>query len=125
MPIYETDPRMRYAPEEVWFAASLYVESWEEDFHQLMLDDHLRMTAYEAAIKAVVRPGMAVADLGTGTGVLAQWALEAGARVVYGIEANPRIIPRALERMARAGLSERFQVLGALSFDVDLPERVD
>jgi protein arginine N-methyltransferase 1 len=83
------------------------------------------MVAYEKAIKAVVRPGMAVADLGTGTGILAQWALEAGARVVYGIDVNEAILEEARERMARAGFSDRFQTYGALSHQVTLPEKVD
>jgi type I protein arginine methyltransferase len=125
MPLYETAPTMRYAPEEVWFAASLYILSWEEDFHDLMLNDQIRMEVYEKAIKTAVRPGMAVLDLGTGTGILAQWALEAGARVVYGIDVNEAIIPRALERMAAAGFADRFQVFNALSHQVSLPEKVD
>jgi len=116
---------MRYGSEEIWFAASLYVLSWEEDFHQLMLNDHLRMEAFERAIKSAVRPGMAVADVGTGTGILALWALEAGARVVYGIDVNERILRQAGQRMAAAGLSARFHPFHALSHDVSLPERVD
>jgi SAM-dependent methyltransferase len=124
-PVYQTDPHMRYAPEEVWFAASLYVQSWEQDFHQLMLNDHLRMVAYQRAIKAVVRPGMAVADLGTGTGILALWALEAGARVVHAIDVNEVILAEARKRIARAGFGDRLRSYGALSFDVTLPERVD
>ncbi len=125
MPAYVTSPRMRYREEELWFAASLYVGSWEEDFHELMLNDDLRMNAYERAIKARVRPGMAVADLGTGTGILAQWALEAGARVVYGIDVSAPILQRAVERIGAAGFSDRFQTFAALSYDVTLPERVD
>jgi protein arginine N-methyltransferase 1 len=123
--IYETDPRMRYALEEVWFAASLYVADWEDDFHQLMLNDHIRMDAYRRAIATAVRPGMAVADVGTGTGILAQWALEAGARVVHGIDVNETVLQRARERMARAGFSDRFNAIHALSTETTLPEKVD
>jgi protein arginine N-methyltransferase 1 len=123
--VYQTDPSMRYAAEEVWFAASLYLLEWEQDFHQLMLNDHIRMVAYEKAIKAVVRPGMAVADLGTGTGILAQWALEAGARVVHAIDVNEAILAEARERIARAGFADRFKSYPALSYDVTLPEKVD
>jgi protein arginine N-methyltransferase 1 len=116
---------MSYRAEEVWFAASLTVESWDEEFHQLMLGDRIRMAAYERAIKAVVRPGMAVVDLGTGTGILALWALQAGARVVHGIEVNEAILGRAVERIARAGLGDRFRPHRGLSGDARLPERVD
>jgi protein arginine N-methyltransferase 1 len=120
---HRADYHPGYGPEEVWFAASLYVDSWEEDFHQLMLDDHLRMDAYQSAIAAAVRPGMSVLDLGTGTGILAHWALQAGARVVHGIEVSDVIIPWALERLAWAG--ERFRLHRGLSFQIELPERVD
>ena len=51
-----------------------------------MLNDSIRMTAYEKAIKEVVKPGMTVLDIGTGTGILALWALKAGAKKVYAIE---------------------------------------
>jgi protein arginine N-methyltransferase 1 len=125
MPSYLTDPRMSYGPEEIWFAASLYVLSWEQDFHTLMLNDHVRMVAYERAIKAAVRPGMAVLDLGTGTGILAAWALEAGARVVHGIDVNTAILAEAQARIERAGFGSRFHAWNALSYDVNLPERVD
>jgi protein arginine N-methyltransferase 1 len=119
------DPRARYAAEEVWFACSLHVESWQEDFHELLLGDRLRMDAYRRAIRSAVRPGMVVVDLGTGTGVLAAWALEAGARVVYGIEVNADILERACERMERAGFAERFRPVHALSTETALPEKAD
>jgi protein arginine N-methyltransferase 1 len=68
---------------------------------------------------------MTVADIGTGTGILALWALEAGAKHVYGIEANQVRTPQALERIANAGYSESFTVHSALSYNVELPEQVD
>jgi protein arginine N-methyltransferase 1 len=114
-----------YCEEEVWFAASLYVASWQDDFHDLMLGDRLRMQAYRRAIQRAVRPGMTVVDLGTGTGVLAEWALEAGARVAYGIEVNGSVLRRACERMARAGFADRFQPINALSTETTLPQRAD
>jgi type I protein arginine methyltransferase len=44
-----------------------------------MFKDHIRMVAYENGIKRLVQPGMTVVGVDTGTGILAQWALEAGA----------------------------------------------
>jgi 2-polyprenyl-3-methyl-5-hydroxy-6-metoxy-1,4-benzoquinol methylase len=114
-----------YEAEQVWFAQALYVREWDLDFHQLLLEDRLRMVAYQAAITAVVRPGMAVADVGTGTGILAQWALEAGARVVHAIEMNQAILAEARVRLGRAGLLDRCRLYGARSSDVQLPEPVD
>lgn len=46
----------------------------------LLLDPH-RMDAYERAIRALVRPGDVVLDVGTGSGILAMLAARRGARV--------------------------------------------
>ena len=120
-----TMPSMRYTPEEVWFPCSLDILGWDEEFHELMLNDQLRMVAYRAAIKQAVWPGAVVLDLGTGTGVLAQWALEAGAGRVYGIEVNHKILALAERKLGEAGFADRFKPVSGLSFDVELPERVD
>jgi type I protein arginine methyltransferase len=116
---------MRYFPEQVWPPFSESVLDWDEAFHELMLNDRLRMVAYRKAIFETVRPGDIVLDLGTGTGILSQWALEAGARRVFGIDFNPAILARATERIRDAGLADRFEPINQLSFDVQLPQRVD
>lgn len=123
--MYTTDPSMKYQQEEVWFPLSEDILAWETDFHSLMLNDRIRMVAYEKAVKQTVKPGMIVLDLGTGTGILALWALEAGASHVYGIDVNASILERAHQRIASAGYADRFTALNALSFEVDLSERVD
>ena len=114
-----------YEPEQVWLPASEQLLEWDEGFHDLMLGDQLRMNAFHEAIAAVVRPGFTVLDLGTGTGVLARWALEAGAARVYGLELNASLLQDAADQMAAAGYGARFLPVFGVSFDVDLPERVD
>lgn len=116
---------MKYDIEEVWFPLSEDILSWDNDFHTLMLNDHIRMIAYERAIKEVVKPGMTVVDIGTGTGILALWALQAGAKRVYGIEVNESRIPQALKRLGESGYSDKFEVHHGLSYDIDLPEQCD
>ncbi len=123
--MYETDPKMKYKSEEVWYPLAFDIWHWEKDCHTLMLNDFLRMTAYERAIKEIVKPGMTVCDIGTGTGILALWALEAGAKKVYGIDVNKEIIPDAIARIKNAGFSDKFELFNALSYDVTLPEKVD
>jgi type I protein arginine methyltransferase len=98
---------------------------WGDDFHALLLGDELRMRAYAQAIRDVVEPGMVVLDLGTGTGVLARWALEAGARRVYGIERDAALLDRTASDLATAGFATRFVPVAGLSHRVQLPERVD
>ena len=122
---YMTKKEMQYKSEELWFPLSEDILSWDEYFHTLMLNDHIRMTAYEKAIKEVVKQGHVVADIGTGTGILSLWAFEVGAKKVYGIDVNSNMIPKALKRIEKAGFIDKFEVLNGLSYNVNLPERVD
>jgi protein arginine N-methyltransferase 1 len=91
---------------EVQKPAALEIDVWGEAFHKTMLEDTQRMKAFEDAIKEVVIPGSVVVDLGTGTGILAKWALEAGAARVYGIEVNSSILDIALSNLS--GFGDRF-----------------
>lgn len=54
--------------------------------HLAMLQDDVRMAAYEAAISEAVKPGDVVVDVGSGTGILSFLALQAGAKTVHGFE---------------------------------------
>lgn len=112
-------------PEEPWLPTSEGITDWGEDFHALMLGDRVRMIAFHRAIQEAVSPGSIVVDLGTGTGILAQWALEAGAARVYGIDFNQSVLDTAIHRITAAGLSSRFHPIHGMSFDVELPERAD
>jgi type I protein arginine methyltransferase len=114
-----------YEPEQVWLPASEQLMEWGESFHDLLLGDELRMTAFRAAIDEVVWPGSTVLDLGTGTGILAEWALRAGARMVYAIELNKSLLDVAASRIEAAGYADRFQPIFGLSLDVDIPASVD
>lgn len=114
-----------YQREELWFPCSLDILAWDDAFHALMLGDQLRMQVYEAAIKTAIKPGDIVVDLGTGTGILARWACEAGAQRVYGIECNAKMLDRANTTLAHLGYGDRFVGIHALSYAVDLPERAD
>ena len=125
MKIYKTSGKMKYEPEQVWFPLSEDILSWDDDFHELMLNDEIRMVAYEKAIKEAVKQGMTVVDVGTGTGILALWALEAGASHVYGIDVNAARIPQAVKRISEAGFSGRFTPINDMSYNVKLPERVN
>jgi protein arginine N-methyltransferase 1 len=109
----------------VWAPWSEQLLGWGDEFHDLLLGDELRMRAYRRAILEAVRPGDVIADLGTGTGVLARWTLEAGAARVYAIERDPDLLARAVDDADAAGLGEGFVPVAGLSFDVELPERVD
>ncbi len=81
-------------------------------YHRVLLDDATRMDAFERAIRAAVRPGDVVLDLGAGTGILAMLAARAGAARVHAVEST------AMARVARQlvawnGLADRVTVHAA------------
>ena len=92
--------------------------------HIAMLNDRRRTASFLAAIRRVVRPGDVVVDVGTGTGVLAIAAAQAGAARVYAVEATG--IGKLAEANFRAnGLQDRITLVPGWSMQVTLPERAD
>ena len=92
-------------------------------YHKWMLQDETRMAALKAMVESLVEPGDVVADLGTGTGILAVLAARAGARRVFGIEASP--MARLSRRMVEANRITAVEILEADITTVELPEPVD
>jgi precorrin-6B methylase 2 len=94
------------------------------DYHARMLRDRVHVAAYRDALMALVRPGSVVIDLGAGTGILACFACQAGARKVYAIERG-RVAQLARQLVASNGFSDRITVVEGESSSVSLPERAD
>jgi hypothetical protein len=90
-------------------------------FQSFLLDDENRLETWRRAIRARVRPGDVVLDLGAGMGILSLFACQAGAARVYAVEAGPGV---ELARLVAAanGLGERMICLHDRSQDVELPE---
>jgi len=89
-----------------------------------MLVDRFRTESFLKAILATVRPGDVVVEIGSGTGVLALFAVLAGAARVYAIERGP-IIDLAREVAERNGASDRITFIPGASPEAELPERAD
>lgn len=93
---------------------------------QNMLQDRVRTSTYERALlenRADIE-GKVVLDVGTGSGILAFFAVKAGARHVYAVELSAMAdCARAL--VAHNGLSDRITVIKGKMEDVELPEPVD
>ena len=87
--------------------------------------DMQRMAAYHDAIKrnaAVHFKGKVVLDVGSGTGVLAIWAAQAGARRVYAVEASG--VGAHIQTMVEAhGLADTVTVLRERVEQVELAEQ--
>jgi type I protein arginine methyltransferase len=89
-----------------------------------MISDEIRMQAYLKAMKKAIRPGSIVLDIGTGTGIMAFFALKFGAKFVYAIEPNNLI--HIAEEMAQAnGFSSKVKFIKDFSTNVTLDEKVD
>lgn len=92
--------------------------------HIAMLDDRGRTTSFINAVKATVRPGDIVLEIGTGTGVLAVAAARAGARRVYAVEAA-NMAPWARRIFQASGVADHVTMVRGWADEVTLPERAD
>jgi hypothetical protein len=89
-----------------------------------MLQDKVRNEAFKEAIFRNVKPGDVVIDLGSGTGILAIWAAQAGAKKVYAIEETD--VAEVAEAVIKEnGFENVITVLKANSSEVTLPELAD
>jgi protein arginine N-methyltransferase 1 len=92
--------------------------------HVAMLNDRTRTSRFIAGIQEVVSPRDIVADIGTGTGVLAVAAARAGARHVYAIEASS-VAKLAKDIFRLNGFADRITLIEGWSTQVTLPEKAD
>lgn len=90
-----------------------------------LLRDRARLDAYAAAIAGAVRPGDVVADLGSGSGVLAWLAVQAGAQRVHAVEANRPTEGTLRALLERNGIAGKVQVHAADAEHWVPPEPVD
>ena len=86
------------------------------DYHRVLLADATRTLAFREALRRLAKESDVVLDLGSGSGILAFFALEAGARKVYAIE-------RGHMADVIAFLAKDVEVLHEDSTKVELPER--
>lgn len=87
-------------------------------WHFPMLNDLDRNEIFATALKRVVPVGSHVLDIGTGTGLLAMLAAEAGAASVTACEANPLLAEISRQIIAQHELSNIITVIPKLSTDL-------
>lgn len=101
-----------------------YATDYDVDSYGRMLSHEARVEGYVQAIRAAVRPGDVVMDLGTGTGFMALIACQCGAQRVHAIEPTSGIL--LAQRAAQAnGFADRIVFHRAHSRQVQLRERCD
>lgn len=90
------------------------------------MQDTVRTSAYQSAILANASTdfeGKIVVDVGTGSGILAWFALQAGAKHVYAIEASGAV-NYASRLFAANGVADRVTIIKGKVEEVELPEGV-
>ncbi len=94
------------------------------EFHRRMLADRVRHDAFRAALQQAIRPGQStVADIGAGTGVLAFFARQLGAREVWLYD--PGAALGLAEAVAARNGIDGLNFVAERSLDVADPPRVD
>ena len=94
------------------------------EYHRTLIADRVRLDAYRRALAQVIRKGHStVADIGTGTGILAMLAAKLGAKKVYAYEKAE--IGAVAERLAKLNKLRNIEVIPARSTEIIDPPRVD
>ncbi|MBI2720381.1 MAG: methyltransferase domain-containing protein [Rhizobiales bacterium] len=88
------------------------------------LYDQDRLNQYRAAIFKKCK-GKVVVDIGSGTGIQALFAAQAGAARVYAIEINPRAAGIIAHNARRNGFEDVIKVIQGDGMEVDVPEKAD
>jgi protein arginine N-methyltransferase 1 len=104
----------------VWYLAT----NRQLEMHAFLLNDAVRTLSYREAIRRVVRLGDVVADLGTGSGILAFFAAQAGASQVFAVEYAP-VIHLAERAASINGMADRITFINGNALAVELPRPAD
>ncbi len=92
--------------------------------HAWMLFDQIRVDAFARAITKTVKPQHVVADIGTGSGILAALAAKAGARRVFAVERAP-IAHVAQKLFEENGVADGIELLRGDAREILFPEPPD
>ncbi|GBP67428.1 Histone-arginine methyltransferase CARMER [Eumeta japonica] len=93
---------------------------------QNMMQDYVRTSTYQRAILSNISDfkNKVVLDVGAGSGILSFFAVQAGARKVYAVEASN--MAHHAQGLVRAnGLDDRIAVIAGKIEEIELPEAVD
>jgi predicted RNA methylase len=91
--------------------------------HVKMLNDQARNSFFQKALQQTAQDRV-VLDVGTGTGLLAAYALQAGARFVYAVERDEHYARMAQNILAALFDASRFQVILADFWTTDIDDKI-
>jgi predicted nicotinamide N-methyase len=120
-------------PVAVQSEAQLYDHTCELlKIHESLLKDSRRNLAFYEALKASVKPGSSVLDVGSGTGIWAITAAKLGAKRVVAVEQQQLLVGLIRSLARQNGVADRVEVVHALAqraqfageFDVVISETV-
>jgi type III protein arginine methyltransferase len=107
------DPEIHLLASEV---LNLNVAPW----HFSIVHDEVRNAAFDGALRRIVRPGIRVLDIGSGTGLLAMMAARAGAGEVMSCEVIPSVAQAAHKIVSANGYADRICIIAKHSDALDL-----
>ncbi|MFV0299130.1 MAG: 50S ribosomal protein L11 methyltransferase, partial [Hyphomicrobiaceae bacterium] len=94
------------------------------EYHRTLIADRIRVKAFHDALaKVIVKGQTTVADIGTGTGLLAFLAAKLGAKRVYAYESAE--IGAVAERLAKLNRMRNIELIPGSSTEIIEPKRVD
>ena len=93
--------------------------------HEGLLNDAARNRAFMSALSLHIKPGSAVLDIGSGTGIWAITAARLGAKMVVAIEKDPLLIPVIRNLVKENGVQDRVEVIHGESTSIQLDHRFD
>ena len=94
------------------------------EYHRTLIADRVRITAFQEALSRVIVKGKStVADIGTGTGLLAFLAAKLGARKVWAYEAAE--IGAVAEKLKSLNRMRAVELIPGRSTEIIEPERAD
>ena len=115
------NPRCTQAKESLDSVANVLVERW----HFRMLNDKKRNEAYKRAIFKAVSEGYdIVLDIGSGTGILSMFAVQAGAKKVYACEMSKTMYEMSLDVLAANQMKDSVEVIHKKSMDLKIGKEI-
>ena len=99
---------------------------WSDtDIPYMCLVDIKRTEAFRKAIQQVVKPGSVVVDIGSGTGIFALFAAEAGASKVYAVEIEHQLATCIRQSVEVSQYKDIIEVVEGDALEANLPENID